>query len=662
MMSMYLKSLNGSVDMKIVAVTSCPNGIAHTYMAQEKLEQAAHELGIDIKVETQGGVGVENQLTAKDIEEADGVIIAADRQVDLSRFHGKLLINENVRAGIHHPKDLIERIQQKKASVYQSETQDENAKLSSDEKQKHKGMQHVYQHLMNGVSFMVPFIVVGGLLIAIALSLGGEKTATHGIVVPDDSFWKPFEKIGALAFSFMVPILAGYIAMSIADKPGLVPGMIGGAIAADGSFYGSDAGAGFLGGIVAGFLAGYIAKWIKQVKVPKAMAPIMPIIIIPIISSVIVGLIFIYVIGAPIAGVFAGLTAWLKGMQGANIVILAMIIGAMIAFDMGGPVNKVAFLFGSALIAEGNYSVMGMVAVAVCTPPIGLGIATFVNRRKFNHNEIEMGKASFTMGLFGITEGAIPFAAQDPLRIIPANIIGAMVAAVIAALGGVGDRVAHGGPIVAVLGGIDKVLIFFIAVIIGSLVTAALVLVLKKRSPIVATAGGPVTSIEATENIGHADATTNTDASQTQLIHKNTTMIKTQPMTRDEAIEHMVSNLETHGYVKDKATLTRDIFAREAESTTALGMNIAMPHAKSAGIKEPVVSVVKNNAGVTWESLDGTVPQIVFLITVPEHSHDMHLKTLQNLSRHLMDDAKRVALLQSQTEDELYQHMLDIMK
>lgn len=662
MMSMYLKSLNGSVDMKIVAVTSCPNGIAHTYMAQEKLEQAAHELGIDIKVETQGGVGVENQLTAKDIEEADGVIIATDRQVDLSRFHGKLLINENVRAGIHHPKDLIERIQQKKASVYQSETQDENAKLSSDEKQKHKGMQHVYQHLMNGVSFMVPFIVVGGLLIAIALSLGGEKTATHGIVVPDDSFWKPFEKIGALAFSFMVPILAGYIAMSIADKPGLVPGMIGGAIAADGSFYGSDAGAGFLGGIVAGFLAGYIAKWIKQVKVPKAMAPIMPIIIIPIISSVIVGLIFIYVIGAPIAGVFAGLTAWLKGMQGANIVILAMIIGAMIAFDMGGPVNKVAFLFGSALIAEGNYSVMGMVAVAVCTPPIGLGIATFVNRRKFNHNEIEMGKASFTMGLFGITEGAIPFAAQDPLRIIPANIIGAMVAAVIAALGGVGDRVAHGGPIVAVLGGIDKVLIFFIAVIIGSLVTAALVLVLKKRSPIVATAGGPVTSIEATENIGHADATTNTDASQTQLIHKNTTMIKTQPMTRDEAIEHMVSNLETHGYVKDKATLTRDIFAREAESTTALGMNIAMPHAKSAGIKEPVVSVVKNNAGVTWESLDGTVPQIVFLITVPEHSHDMHLKTLQNLSRHLMDDAKRVALLQSQTEDELYQHMLDIMK
>ena len=206
----------------------------------------------------------------------------------------------------------------------------------------------------------------------------------------------------------MVPILAGYIAVSIADKPGLVPGMIGGAIAADGSLYGSEAGAGFVGGIVAGFLAGYIAKWIKQIKVPKAMAPIMPIIIIPILSSLIVGLIFIFVIGTPISNIFGALTSWLKGMQGANIIILALIIGAMIAFDMGGPVNKVAFLFGSALITEGNYTVMGMVAVAVCTPPIGLGLATFVRKHQFNKAEQEMGKASFTMGLFGITEGAIP--------------------------------------------------------------------------------------------------------------------------------------------------------------------------------------------------------------------------------------------------------------
>ncbi|MFV5768879.1 PTS fructose transporter subunit IIC, partial [Mammaliicoccus sciuri] len=469
--------------MKILAITSCPNGIAHTYMAQEKLEQAAKEMGIDIKVETQGGVGAENVLTSKEIREADGIIIAADRQVDLSRFDGKRLINESVREGIHNPKLLIQRIIDQDAHIHHEKG--DNKQTDDDEDQK-SGLQMVYQHLMNGVSFMVPFIVVGGLLMAIALTLGGHTTP-EGLKIPDDSFWKSIENIGSLAFSFMVPILAGYIAVSIADKPGLVPGMIGGAIAADGSFYGSEAGAGFLGGIVAGFLAGYIAKWIKNIKIPKAMAPIMPIIIIPIISSIIVGLIFIFVIGAPIASIFEGLTTWLKGMQGTNSIILALIIGAMIAFDMGGPVNKVAFLFGSALIAEGNYAVMGMVAVAVCTPPIGLGLATFINRRKFNKGEIEMGKASFTMGLFGITEGAIPFAAQDPLRIIPANMIGAMVAAAIAAIGGVGDRVAHGGPIVAVLGGIDKILWFFIAVIIGSSVTMLVTLLLKKKEATVAT-------------------------------------------------------------------------------------------------------------------------------------------------------------------------------
>lgn len=328
--------------MKILAITSCPNGIAHTYMAQEKLEQAAKEMGVDIKVETQGGVGAENILTAKEIKEADGIIIAADRQVDLSRFNGKRLINENVREGIHHPKQLIQRIIDQDARIYHGNDSETHSHNSEEDNEHKSGMQMVYQHLMNGVSFMVPFIVVGGLLMAIALTIGGEATS-KGLVIPEHSFWKSIENIGSLSFKFMVPILAGYIAVSIADKPGLVPGMIGGAIAADGSLYGSTAGAGFLGGIVAGFLAGYIAKWIKQIKVPKAMAPIMPIIIIPIISSLIVGLIFIFVIGAPISSIFAALTTWLKGMQGANIIILALIIGAMIAFDMGGRLTKLPF-------------------------------------------------------------------------------------------------------------------------------------------------------------------------------------------------------------------------------------------------------------------------------------------------------------------------------
>ncbi|MBA8771427.1 PTS sugar transporter subunit IIA [Staphylococcus schleiferi subsp. coagulans] len=651
--------------MNILAITSCPNGIAHTYMAQEKLEQAAKKLGVNIKVETQGGIGVENELTAEEIEKVDGIIIASDRQVDLSRFVGKPLIRESVRAGIHQPEALIQRVIDGHVPIYQGDkinvpSEDDTENNSST---KHQGVQAVYQHLMNGVSFMVPFIVVGGLLIAIALSLGGEKTATQGLVIPDDSFWKPFEKIGALSFSFMVPILAGYIAMSIADKPGLVPGMIGGAIAADGSFYGSDAGAGFLGGIVAGFLAGYIAKWIKNIKAPKAMAPIMPIIVIPIIASILVGVIFIFVIGAPIASVFSALTVWLKGMQGANIVILAMIIGAMIAFDMGGPVNKVAFLFGSALIAEGNYSVMGMVAVAVCTPPIGLGLATFIKKSKFNQNEIEMGKASFTMGLFGITEGAIPFAAQDPLRVIPANMVGAMIASVIAALGDVGDRVAHGGPIVAVLGGIDHILMFAIAVIVGSFVTMAVVLILRKK--LVARRSSneqvdqmpnertkemrddthvAVSSVEAKDENAQVD----------ELFDANVILNINQSMSRDHAIDILVDALQKAGYVNDEVVLKEAILAREAEATTALGMNIAMPHAKTDAIRQPVVAVLKNDIGVEWESIDGTWPQLIFLIAVPLHSHDTHLKVLQQLSKALMQDDKRMQLLNASDTKALY--------
>lgn len=649
--------------MKILAITSCPNGIAHTYMAQEKLEQAAKKMGVDIKVETQGGVGAENVLTAKEIREADGIIIAADRQVDLSRFNGKRLINENVREGIHHPETLIQRIIDQDAKIYHDKNATTQSNDSDDEEDRKIGIQMVYQHLMNGVSFMVPFIVVGGLLIAIALTLGGHPTS-EGLKIPDDSFWKSIENIGKLSFGFMVPILAGYIAYSIADKPGLVPGMIGGAIAADGSLYGSEAGAGFLGGIVAGFIAGYVAKWIKNIRVPKAMAPIMPIIIIPILASLVVGLIFIFLIGAPISGIFTALTGWLKGMQGANIIILALIIGAMIAFDMGGPVNKVAFLFGSALIAEGNYAVMGMVAVAVCTPPIGLGLATFVQKHKFNHAEQEMEKASFTMGLFGITEGAIPFAAQDPLRIIPSNMIGAMVAAVIAAMGGVGDRVAHGGPIVAVLGGIDHIIWFFIAVIIGSLVTMITILILKRNTP--------VTDVEENQEDTHLERSTNSSQGSKyseskvdesvkhddNVFQKDVININTNVKTKEEAIDYMVKNLKEHRFIDNEDVVKQAILDREAESTTAIGMNVAIPHAKSDAVNQPTVAVLQNKEGVDWISLDESLPKILFMIVVPNDSNNTHLKLLQRLSRSLMDDKTREALINAPSKDDIY----DILK
>nr|WP_263324573.1 PTS fructose transporter subunit IIABC [Neobacillus sp. Marseille-Q6967] len=639
---------------KILAVTACPVGIAHTYMAAENLQKAGHALGVEIKVETQGSIGVENALTDQDIAEADGIIIAADKEVPKDRFAGKRVIVTGVQDGIRKPEELIKQIQNGDAPVYKPELASGTAANKAVRKEN-----PIYKHLMNGVSYMVPFIVVGGLLIAIALTLGGAQTP-GGIVIPEDSIWKQVEKLGGTAFMFMVPILAGFIAVSIADRPGLVPGMIGGYIAANGSFYGSEAGAGFIGGIIAGFLAGYVALAIKKLKVPKAVQPVMPIIFIPILSSVIVGLLFIFVIGAPVAQVFESLTGWLAGMQGGSSIVLALILGAMIAIDMGGPFNKVAFLFGSAMIAEGNYEIMGPIAVAICIPPIGLGLATFINKRKFSQTERDAGKASFTMGLFGITEGAIPFAAQDPLRVIPSIVVGSMVGSVIAMLTNVGDRVAHGGPIVAVLGAVDNVVMFFVAAIIGAVVTAFMVIALKKNveaAPI-ATGVGKI-SVAPVEPLREKTVEKAAPSSEIKKLTDITgvDLIETEltGITRDDVIDELISKFDQNGILSSKADFKQAILNREAESSTGLGMTIAIPHGKSNAVKRPAVAFGIKRDGVDWKSLDGTDAKLIFMIAVPEKAAgDAHLKILQMLSRKLMDESFREELLNVTSKEEAY--------
>ena len=644
---------------KILAVTACPVGIAHTYMAAENLQKAGEALGIDIKVETQGSIGVENALTEDEIAEADGIIIAADKEVPKERFAGKKVIITGVQDGIRKPEELIKRIQNGDVPVYKPQLAAANGAKKGKSKEN-----PIYKHLMSGVSYMVPFIVVGGLLIALALMLGGEQTP-GGIKIPDGSFWKHVESIGSTAFMFMVPILSGFIAVSIADRPGLVPGMIGGYIAANGSFYGSEAGAGFIGGIIAGFLAGYVALGIKKIKVPKAVQPVMPIIFIPIIASVIVGLLFIFVIGSPVAHVFEALTDWLAGMQGGSSILLALILGAMIAFDMGGPFNKVAFLFGSSMIAEGNYEIMGPIAVAICIPPIGLGLATFINKRKFTQTERDAGKASFTMGLFGITEGAIPFAAQDPLRVIPSIMVGSMVGSVIAMLSKVGDSVAHGGPIVAVLGAVDHVIMFFVAVIVGVIITAIMVIALKKNVEAVPdTIGEDSNDAESV----HEKTVQNTNTQRTEVaslnseIHKLTDitsieLIETNlmGMNRDDVIDEIISKFASNGIVRSKQEFKQAILNRETESSTGLGMNIAIPHGKSNTVNRPAVAFGIKRDGVDWNSLDGTPAKLIFMIAVPEEAAgDAHLKILQMLSRKLMDDEFRKQLLKVDSKQEAY--------
>ncbi|MEU9962095.1 fructose-specific PTS transporter subunit EIIC [Streptomyces sp. NPDC050982] len=457
--------------LKLLAVTACPTGIAHTYMAAEKLSQAAEQLGVDIKVETQGSIGAENVLTDNDVRTADGVIIAADKDVDLSRFAGKRIVTAGVAEGIHHPERLIEQV--RTAPVHGgggggASTSSAAVSGSGGGRERSVG----YKALMNGVSYMIPFVVVGGLLIAISLSLGGHTDPSGGLVIPKGSFWMDVNNIGVIGFQLMVPILSGYIAYAIGDRPALVPGMVGGWIANTGSLYDSEAGAGFIGAIVTGFLAGYLVLWIKKVQVPKFVRPIMPIIVIPIVATTALGLFFIYVIGEPISWVFEHLTDWLGGMTGTSTVLLGAILGLMIAFDMGGPVNKTAFLFGAGLIATGNQEVMGMCAAAIPVMPLGQGLATLIRKRLYTEQERETGLASLFMGLFGISEGAIPFAAARPAQVIPANMLGGAVAGALAGLAGVEDAVPHGGPIVAVLGAVSGVPMFFVAVVIGTVVTA----------------------------------------------------------------------------------------------------------------------------------------------------------------------------------------------
>lgn len=623
-------------------------------MAAENLEKAGKAVGAEVKVETHGSIGIENELTAKDIEEAAGVIIAADTKIDKSRFGGKPLITVGVQEGIHHADELVGEILAGKAPIYKST----ETTISAENKSESENLgKKIYKSLMNGVSYMVPFVVTGGLLIAISLTLGGTATP-EGIKIPEGTIWATMNSIGSIAMGLMVPILSAFIAQSIADRPGLVPGFVGGMLAANGALYGSDANAGFLGGIITGFLAGFIALGIKKVRVPKALQSIMPIIVIPILGSLAVGFVFIYVIGEPVALLFSSLTHFLAGMQGGSEIVLAMILGAMIAFDMGGPFNKVAFLFGSGLIAEGNYSIIGPIAVAICIPPLALGLASLILKTKFTKTEREAGKASLAMGLFGITEGAIPFASTDPLRVIPSIVVGAMTGSVIAMLSGVTDHVAHGGPIVAVLGAVDHVAMFFVAVVAGIAVTVLMLRILKptlQHTAVAAANGVAVADLSESET---SDVYTKTETfdSITDIMSDEAIVLGETATTKDGVIEDLVQRLEKTAAITDKNGFKEVIYDREKESTTGIGMGIAIPHGKSAYVRKPTVAFARSQDGVEWHSLDGKLAHMIFMIAVPENSQgDMHLKILQRLSRKLMDDDFRQALMDAPDKAAVHQ-------
>ncbi|MCF3097052.1 PTS fructose transporter subunit IIC [Aeromonas australiensis] len=458
----------------IIGVTGCPAGIAHTYLAAESLERAAKELGYEVKVETNGSIGVKNSPTADEIARAAAIVVACDKQVDMARFAGKPLIKTGVKAPIKDGKGLIE--QALKAPAYVAGKEDKKG-----EEKSAGGSSDLYRYLMNGVSHMIPFVVTGGLLIALALAIGGNPTPS-GMQIPEGSMWNQILNVGVAAFTLMIPILAGYIAYAIGDRPALAPGFIGGWIANNGSFYGADAGTGFIGAIIAGLLVGYLVRWIATRQYHKMVQPLVPILIAPIVGSLFIAGVFIFIIGAPIADMMTSLNAMLLSMSGGSLVLLGIVLGGMAGFDMGGPVNKVAFLFSVGMIASGQTQFMGAMACAIPAAPLGMSLATVLGRKLgiFDESEIEAGKAAGAMGLVGISEGAIPFAARDPLAVIPANVLGSMTAAVMAFLFGITNSVAHGGPIVALLGAVNKPLLALLCMICGAIVTGVVAVALKK--------------------------------------------------------------------------------------------------------------------------------------------------------------------------------------
>ncbi|HOW76767.1 MAG TPA: PTS fructose-like transporter subunit IIB [Candidatus Competibacteraceae bacterium] len=466
-------ALPAVTNLKIVGITSCPTGIAHTFMAAEGLEQGAKSQGHAIKVETQGSVGAKNTLTAEDIAAADLVIIAADTQVDKTRFAGKRLHEASTKAAIHDGAALV-RTAIEQAKVLGVEVGGAN----NDQVQQAKTQQAAartgfYKHLMTGVSYMIPFVVAGGLLIAISFAIGGINVfadANAGTLG-----WTLFQ-IGAKAgFTLMVPILAGFIAYSIADRPGIAPGMIGGMIA-------STIGSGFLGGIAAGFLAGYAVKWMSDyIRLPRTLDGLKPVLILPLLGTLVVGLLMYFVVGKPVAVALAEITAWLKGMQGSSAVFLGLLLGAMMAFDMGGPVNKSAYAFATGLIVSEVYAPMAAVMAAGMVPPLGLALATVLFKNRFSLDEREAGGATAVLGISFITEGAIPYAAKDPLRVIPALMIGAAVTGALSMVFGCELRVPHGGVFVLPIpNAVTNLGPYLIAIVVGTLITTGALFFLKR--------------------------------------------------------------------------------------------------------------------------------------------------------------------------------------
>lgn len=621
--------------MKILGVTGCPTGIAHTFMAEKALKEAAKELGCEIKVETNGAIGVENALTAKDIQEADAIIVACDKNVDMERFNGRPVIDVSVTEGINHAKELIQKCIDKKVPIRKG-----NVKISNyNQDEKVSFGRQIYKHLMNGVSHMLPLVVAGGVLTAISFLWGiysFDPTSPQYNVIA-----ATIKEVGGYSMNLMVPVLTAFIAQSIAGRPGMLAGFVAGMIA-------SATGSGFIGGIIGGFAGGYFTQFVVNLlrNLPRQLEGLKSIFIVPIITVLVVGVGMI-LLGGPCSMLNESMMSFLEGMQKSSPVILGLIIGCMSAFDMGGPVNKAAYVTGTMLLAQGNYLFMAGVSAACITPPLIIALAATFKKDRFTEEDRTAGLINYVLGCTHITEGAIPFAAKNPLKVIPVLMAGSSISAIATYIMKVEVPAPHGGFLI--LGLVNKPLIWITCILLGSAIGAVLYVLVTPKVE-VAIAGQDVSVVNDIEK-----NETKHDSQKNDLYKENTVCMNLKSKTKQDVINEMVELLDKNGILNNKNEFKKEILEREELSSTGFGNGIAIPHAKTSAVKIPRVAVGISKDGFDFDSVDGNKANLIFMIAAGDDDNDLHLKTLSHLAQNLMDDEFVKEILNSKSKKEIVQ-------
>lgn len=658
------------MNKKIIAVTACAAGIAHTYMAAESLEKAAKKTGYKIKVETQGSIGAENVLTEKDIEEADVVIIAADINIDLMRFTGKRVLSVKSIDAIKAPEALIKRAYDEAKVFGEKGTKVGKVTLGKTES-------NFVKHIMSGISYMTPMVIASGILLAIAnifafqanelgqiVNWGFDKTTQMGF------FMSKLFEVGQVGFKLMIPLFAAFVANSIADKPAIAPAMIGAYLVNDATYLGTQTGGGFLGAILVAFIVGYLVKGLKKIKWPKILQPLLAIMIIPLIATFIIMIIVTYLIGSPIAGLmdglYTGLTTLNETFAGAPFIIGA-IIGGMIGFDFGGPVNKTALIFGTAVytdtvakfgIANANFVPQTATQAAISVAPLGIWLASVLFKNKFTKNEKISASSAFGMGMVGVTEGAIPFAASNPVQMITASVVGSALAGGLVSITGCKFYGGIGSPLGAVIGYIEQpipLITWILCIFAGILVTALIIGFWRK----------PVSEedyeeIELEDELESNEIIEEATVENKELFSEDHIYIDENSTTQDEAFKFIASIAKKHGYVKSEEDFYHGLKEREKEATTGFNDGIAIPHSKNSTVISPGVFLIKFKNPIEWDSLDGKKITTAFALTIPEDGAENHLKILSTIAKELIDDDFRNTVIEEMDSKKLYNLVKEI--